>query len=148
MIYIELKESGFESEIDTYFKELDKLTENIADDVTAIADEAIHENILLSRGIDGKPVTPLAPFTVALKSFLGYPYPSRPLYMSGDMLNSVMSDKNHNIFISGKADDYAWRVVYGINEAGRDQPPRDFFHVFDSPSTDKTINKSIKMFYR
>lgn len=146
MIYIDLKQEGFESEIDTYFKELDKLTENIADDVTAITEEAIHENILLSRGIDGKPVVPLSPYTIFIKSIRNYPYPSRPLYMSGDMLNSVMSDSNHNIYIGGKPDNYAWRVVYGAG--GGDQPPRDFFHVFDSPSTDKTINKSIKMFYR
>ena len=149
MIGIEFKLEGFERDIEKYFKETEQLADKVVVGVKDVVKKDVYDNIRLYRDVQGGKVAPLRPFTVALKKYNKRPYPTRPLYDTGLMLKSVFDEKTstgYNIFIGGEADKYAYRVVYGLNQEGRPQKPRNFFYVFDSSATNSRINKELKKF--
>jgi len=149
MIGIDFKLEGFERDLIQYFKDAEKLADKVVIGVKDVVKKDVYDNIRLYRDVNGGKVAPLRPFTVALKKYNKRPYPTRPLYDKGDMLKSVFDEKTltgFNIFIGGEADNYAYRVVYGLNKEGKPQKPRNFFYVFDSALTQRKINKELKKF--
>jgi len=149
MIGIDFKLEGFEKDLIQYFKDTEKLADAVVVGVKDVVKKDVTDNIRLYRDVQGGKVAPLRPFTVALKKYKGRSNPKRPLYDSGLMLKSVFDEKTStgfNIFIGGEADNYAYRVVYGLNESGKPQKPRNFFYVFDSSATNGRINKELKKF--
>jgi len=125
----------WQSEIEQYIQKNFEVSETKLQYIANLIRSDIEDNIRRSLDYQKSSLKSNSPSTIKIKGF------NRPLYNTGELASSVISQKvdnsTFNIFISENRSSIASYLHFGTNKI----PPRPFFGI--SPQADSQIDKEL-----